>query len=518
MTKNNQLTRLAAAAFIGAGLSLAVSMPAQADPSLNCIGYATKAMNQINKANTNNCGFTGPRWRPGFNAHVIFCLLPTTKQFHLDSERQARKAQINQCTGGGGNKVNYCNDYAQDAVNAQKKNVQNGCGFGGGRWTMNFGAHQNWCMNVPKAKSKGETKARKQQLNQCVGGGGNKAQYCNNYAQSAVNQQKKNLQKNCGLAGGRWHLNKNQHKNWCMSAPKANSLSEFNKRKAKLAQCGGGAGNKAQFCNSYSQKAVNQQQKNLQKNCGLSGGRWHLNYNKHNNWCMGAPKSKANSEHKIRKNKLNQCGAGAGNKAQFCSNYAQSAVNQQQNNLQKNCGLSGNRWHLDYNKHNNWCMSAPKVKATSEHKTRKNKLNQCGAGAGNKAQFCSNYAQSAVNQQQNNLQKNCGFAGGRWNLNYIKHRDWCMNTPKANATGERSARKAQLNQCGGGAANSAQFCDNYAQTAINQQSVNLQKNCGNKGNRWHMNFAKHRDWCMSANKPKAQFERNARVQKLAQCP
>ena len=40
-------------------------------------------------------------------------------------------------------------------------------------------------------------------------------------------------------------------------------------------------------------------------------------------------------------------------------------------------------------------------------------------------------------------------------------------------------------------------CDAYAQAAIEQQSKNLQLKCGFKGPAWQLNYANHKNWCLS---------------------
>ena len=236
MTPELNSKSLRLASLLATGFAIVSAMPASADPSLDCVGYANKAIQQVNKAKANGCGFSGPRWTPNANAHVVWCLLPTTKQAHLNSERAARNAQINQCTGAG--KTNFCNDYAQRAVNQQSRNKQSGCGFKGARWQLNFQNHFNWCMKVSKGKANGERNARKKQLSQCTGGGGgSKASFCNSYAQKAVNQQNANLTRGCGFKGARWQLNYQNHRNWCMKVSKAQANGERNARTQQLKSC-----------------------------------------------------------------------------------------------------------------------------------------------------------------------------------------------------------------------------------------------------------------------------------------
>ncbi len=75
-----------------------------------------------------------------------------------------------------------------------------------------------------------------------------------------------------------------------------------------------------------------------------------------------------------------------------------------------------------------------------------------GGGRGRTA-FCSNYANRAVQQNQQNEAKRCGFSGGRWQSNYANHYNWCLGTDTGPADSEDRARVADLARCaqGGGA-------------------------------------------------------------------
>ena len=53
---------------------------------------------------------------------------------------------------------------------------------------------------------------------------------------------------------------------------------------------------------------------------------------------------------------------------------------------------------------------------------------------------------------------------------------------------------------------SAQPCQNYAQSAVDQHAENLQLNCGFGGPRWQSDFVRHRDWCRAVGPVAAQRE------------
>ena len=64
------------------------------------------------------------------------------------------------------------------------------------------------------------------------------------------------------------------------------------------------------------------------------------------------------------------------------------------------------------------------------------------------AQFCDNYAATAVKQQIGNVSQSCAEKGARWSPSYTKHRAWCLGTSKAKANKELEARNNSLASCG----------------------------------------------------------------------
>jgi hypothetical protein len=60
---------------------------------------------------------------------------------------------------------------------------------------------------------------------------------------------------------------------------------------------------------------------------------------------------------------------------------------------------------------------------------------------------CRDYAQKAVNANQQNLQKKCGFSGSQWQSNFDAHFKWCLNVGADGPIGEEKARNQQLSQC-----------------------------------------------------------------------
>jgi hypothetical protein len=60
---------------------------------------------------------------------------------------------------------------------------------------------------------------------------------------------------------------------------------------------------------------------------------------------------------------------------------------------------------------------------------------------------CHNYAAKAVQQNQSNIDWNCGFSGPRWSSDYQAHHDWCMNVSESSTDLETEERENLLNLC-----------------------------------------------------------------------
>ncbi len=60
-------------------------------------------------------------------------------------------------------------------------------------------------------------------------------------------------------------------------------------------------------------------------------------------------------------------------------------------------------------------------------------------------------------------------------------------------------------------------CAVYANAAVTQNAINLQKQCGYTGLRWLSDYPAHFGWCLGATKAQANAERTARNAMLATC-
>ena len=60
-------------------------------------------------------------------------------------------------------------------------------------------------------------------------------------------------------------------------------------------------------CNAHAKLAVAQQQTNVKLSCGMTGGGWHIDYDRHFNWCLTAPDQARIKAENIRRNALTWC-------------------------------------------------------------------------------------------------------------------------------------------------------------------------------------------------------------------
>jgi hypothetical protein len=257
------------------------------------------------------------------------------------------------------------------------------------------------------------------------------------------------------------------------------------------------APDKAAWCNQFSQMSLSHSTENSLRGCGFTGGRWGPDYNTHYQWCMNTTREAAEAVNTQRQVAL----LGACQRAQQpqpwqppqpvptpqptpqppspdqgrCDQYARTAVAQSQRNVYEGCGFGGPRWILEYDPHYQWCLQMPQFLADLETMERDRALTQDCARALPPPQpgpaplpppgqpsppppaprpppgdfnRCQQYAQTAVAQNQRNVQMRCGFTGPRWSSDLQLHHQWCMGVPRASADAETSARENALrNSC-----------------------------------------------------------------------
>ncbi len=190
-----------------------------------CRAYAQRAVNHQRTNRSRRCGGFGTRWQSNYGNHYNWCMRVAPSRAR--SEDNARLVRLRRCgaSGGGGgvgNKVTFCRNYAQRAVNAQRANRARRCGGFGTRWQSNYGNHYNWCMRVAPGRARSEDRARQVRLSRCGASGGGACA---------------NPRPACGWWNGRRY----NFANICQ-------LRRRGARLIRYGRCGGGGGGAGQAC------------------------------------------------------------------------------------------------------------------------------------------------------------------------------------------------------------------------------------------------------------------------------
>jgi hypothetical protein len=148
-----------------------------------------------------------------------------------------------------------------------------------------------------------------------------------------------------------------------------------------------------------------------------------------------------------------------------CRQYADQAIQQNQQNVQLDCGFDGPRWSSDHDGHYHWCLQQPAAAVGEESMARDDRLDECrnrktnafgegrrlepedSNGAHARARNCDDYAKVAVSQNQENEKLGCGLTGQRWSNDFDGHRFWCVSAADAELATERAARQVALDKC-----------------------------------------------------------------------
>ncbi|MFZ0257539.1 MAG: hypothetical protein WAN46_18290 [Gammaproteobacteria bacterium] len=129
----------------------------------------------------------------------------------------------------------------------------------------------------------------------------------------------------------------------------------------------------------------------------------------------------------------------------YCARYARNAVAQNEENISKQCGLTGPRWHSDHNHHSAWCIKVSGNLAGAENQARLQALNRCAGWEISAHDRCEGY--STVAMHQNHLAQGCGLSGPRWHSDYGPHYRWCMKVHEFHAHWEEVQRQRGLESC-----------------------------------------------------------------------
>ena len=216
------------------------------------------------------------------------------------------------------------------------------------------------------------------------------------------------------------------------------------------------------------------------------------------------------------------------NRQSQCDQYGSKSVLQYEEAKKLHCPFNYNMatWSNNKDEHSRWCMHGNNFKMASDSIRRREKeLENCRkthfqlqknpgqvlvTPAANKAkieQTCKTYALDAVTLNHEAQQYHCNFKPPVWSNDYKKHFNWCIHGNNHTfIIGENNKRKNALQKCktqktnNSNTSSATQYCQIYAQDAINQYSVYQQRHCGPGGLGWSLDYNAHLNWCIKAYK------------------
>ena len=237
-------------------------------------------------------------------------------------------------------------------------------------------------------------------------------------------------------------------------------------------------------------------------------------------------------------------------KVAACRDYANRAVEQNTENQNMRCGLTGSRWGFGYDAYYNYCARSPASAYESARRARDEELARCktrlasrnsdgGDDAdlpqinldldglfnrgGRDERFCRNFAAQSVRQVEEARRLDCGFGGTRWSPSRVRQARLCEDMGPRAAAQLLNVRSAQLERCraesgGRGFAGSDRGdCAAYAQESVLQARANRRLGCGFSGPRWTTSYRAHLRWCQRAPYGEVVAELRTRERFLDRC-
>lgn len=148
---------------------------------------------------------------------------------------QQMKAPATQIQLTAFNKRSYCLRYTKLAIAAQRRNLNERCGFTGDRWSSDVRRHTRWCLQTPVDRSRAATAARQNAIMSCTTR--TKTGYCAQYLRTATVDFFRRDEDRCGSAGTHWRLRGTALKNWCLKVSRDQSAKAALRRAQDLARC-----------------------------------------------------------------------------------------------------------------------------------------------------------------------------------------------------------------------------------------------------------------------------------------
>ena len=413
-------------------------------------------------------------------------------------------------SGVAGGTVEFCNSYADAAMNDLRIQADNGCEPQGGfvgRYSRSRADHFNFCRSEPDdAFVEKERWKRAATAAECKS--------CKDYADAATNDVR--LASGCTMPGppGRWSDNHAAHQKFCLNEKDKGFVhKEFTARVEGVAKCNA--------CKDYAAAALNDIQIAQTNACILPNiGRYHPSRRAHTDFCMGDPdQGFIDKERGLRAAQAAKC--------KSCNDYANAATNDVRILKDNGCldpgapnrvgfGLTGppGRWFADHSAHQQFCLNEKDSGFVHREFTIR-------ASTAARCSSCVGYAIKAASFTDQNRNKNCGFRGPLWgNQDLYGHLEQCMGSGD-HPSASNDIRASWMPHCAN--AQKQEFCDRYARTAIAQRGAygysGPLSSCGRDKNsaRWIPDATAHYMYCIGAPYENVNFEEQARTNRLTEC-
>ena len=217
----------------------------------------------------------------------------------------------------------------------------------------------------------------------------------------------------------------------------------------------GSSGRKRARCDEYALRAIDMSNGNLEKRCGFRGQNWHVNYDRHFNFCMDNRGRDWRAVEDRRKVKLEQCERQFGaRRGARCDHLARLAVQQGKTNRENGCGFDAPYWNASRDRHLRMCrddgadQGRQTLYSQDRFEKRERRLRRCmlrGGGARDKA--CDDFTKGAISRYQQSLKYRCRYSDSIWNDNYDLQYNWCRKVSVAERAKRLDLMRYQIKRC-----------------------------------------------------------------------
>ena len=144
----------------------------------------------------------------------------------------------------GGRRRGRCGHLARLAIEQNRSNVENRCGFDGPYWHSSRRRHVDACRG--ERTGRGERRRyninrfekREERLRRCMaGGGGRRDQACETFTTTALSWYQHSLKYRCKYSDSVWNDNSDLQYNWCRRASKTERAKRLDTMRYQYKRC-----------------------------------------------------------------------------------------------------------------------------------------------------------------------------------------------------------------------------------------------------------------------------------------